>query len=161
MTKTATARAPRPTTPRGVNFPDLRQKLASWHELRKQEKQAKKDAEALKEKIFKPLVEKFGKVDEKGSLIIDLDQPVGPIVAIKNQRSVSTTINAEAAESILRKKGLWKEPYVVMTPVIDYDAVRGAIFERLITRAESNRIFGSNESFSFIAVDASGKAVAG
>lgn len=156
MTNTQTLRSPR----RGIDYADLRGKVAQWLEFRKSEKQAKRGAEKLRDE-FKGLLENHGAPDDNGSLFIELQQPVGPIVALKNQKSTRPTFNEEAAVAILQKKGLYQEPYVVMTPVIDVDAIRGAVFEKLLTKSESSRIFGTDVSFSFVALDENGKIVSG
>lgn len=143
-----------------IDMAGLRSQLEVWYGHRKSEKQAKSGAEKLKT-TFKAMVERFGTRDEKGSQFIEISPPVGPIVAIKNERRVTPTVNDEEAVKILQKKGMFEAPYVVMEPRIDYDAVRGAVFEKKITRGESARIFGTNETYAFVALDKDGKPVAG
>lgn len=141
-----------------INYRTLTARLADWLDARTEIKKLEKETDEWK-KEFKGSVESFGVANENGSLFLDLPEPVGPIVALKNERRVSDRFNEEVAAEILRKKNLFVEPYVTLRPVIDSDAVRGAVFERLLTKSEADRIFTSNETFAFVAIDANGKAV--
>ena len=158
VTKTATTSSrPNADRPR-LDLVGLRQKLQQWGAARREASLAAKEAVKLKAE-FKATVERFGVTDENGSKFIEVD--AGPVVAIKNEARRTSTFDAETAEAILRKKGLWEPPYVQMKPVIDQDAIRGAIYERKLTAAEERRIFGVDVSYAFVALDANGKVVTG
>ena len=136
----------------------LKDRLARWGAARKEASALTKEADEIKKEL-KAAVERFGVTDDNGSKFLDIEE--GPVVAIKSEARRTSTFNKEEAEAILRKKGLWQEPYVRLEPVIDLDALRGAIFERKVTAAEERRIFSSDVSYAFVAIDANGKVVTG
>lgn len=138
----------------------LRLDVEGWWGVKRQSKLIAQQLNTGKEQL-KKIVQRFGEVEpEKGSIILDLDEPVSDrkIVKLKLQRSSTPGINQEACEEILRAKGLWDE-MVEWVPQLDEGKVHAAFYDRKITDDELSRMFPQIVNYSFILLDDSDKPV--
>lgn len=95
--------------------------------VRNEEVEFKKRKEFLRDKLSAVVQEK-GEQDEKGSFILDLEQPleVGgkTYTSLKHERKVSQQFLEDAAEEWLESNGLLAEAQeTVTTVVLDHDAI--------------------------------------
>jgi hypothetical protein len=138
----------------------LRREVEGWWGVKFQSKLIAKQLNAGKDQL-KKMVERFGITDPtSGSIFLDLDEPVGDrkIVKLKAQRSVTTGLNPEEAERILKAKGLWDE-VVEWVPQLDEGKVHAAYYDRKITDDELSRMFPQSINFSLILLDDNEKPV--
>jgi hypothetical protein len=135
----------------------VRDEVDAWYALKRQVSLVTGKLEQGKNAL-KAVVQKYGETDTKGSLFLDLEDSVGPIRRLKNQRSETTSVNDEEAEKILRRKGLWEEMTETIT-VVDQSRVFAAYYDNKITDDELARMFPKRVTFSFILLDEEGKPV--
>ena len=143
-----------------VDLEDVRDQVDSWYAVKRQTAMLTKKLNQGKETL-KGLVQRYGETQpETGSLFLDLQAPVGDrkIATLKNQRSVTTTVNMEAAERILKRKKLWDE-MTHTEVVLDQDKVFAAFFDNRLSKADVDRMFSESVHFSFILLDDDGKPV--
>ena len=143
-----------------LDLADLRHEVEGWWGVKFQSKLISQQLNAGKDKL-KKLVERFGVTDPtSGSIFLDLDEPVSDrkIVRLKAQRSVTTGLNPDAAETILKQKGLWDE-MVEWVPVLDEGKVHAAFYDHKITDDELSRMFPQSINFSLILLDDNDKPV--
>ena len=154
-----TTRTPKDT---GPDLESLRENVDGWYNVKRQAAALTRKLDEGK-KSFKALVEKFGTTNpEDGHVYLDLGVPVGDrkIRVLKNQQSVTRHLNQEAAEKILKRKGLWDEVSHDETyRVYDEDAIRAAHFEKKLTVNDLAQIFPQVISYSFWLLDNEGKPV--
>lgn len=114
-------------------------------------------------KVLSSTVEIDGYEDDKGHFRIDFDKPVEvqhwdtkakAIVTrvcsgLLRQRRVSQSLNEEAAEKILRKKGIYDECTTTIT-VIEPDAITKAYYQGKLTEAELDKMFSTSVTWAFI-----------
>jgi hypothetical protein len=62
------------------------------------------------------------------------------------RRSVSEVFNEEAAEAILKRKGVYEQ---ALTPVLDQDKVYRLVQEKKITEKDLDKMLEQRESFAF------------
>lgn len=100
-------------------------------------------------------IEADGYTDDKGHQWLDVD-PItvdgfGTVKGLQRQRRVRQTLNVDAAEELLRAKGLWEDCSVVIE-VVDEEAIRKAHFQGLLTDEDVEVIWPSTETWAFIPV---------
>lgn len=130
---------------------------------------------------LKDWVQAHGEKDENGSFwvtlpeIVTYENPAGKVFKyafLKAQRSLSPSVpqpDPEAAEALLRKKGLWLTPaqekairdlsvavpYALISVNVDTDAFTGLVFRKLITDKEyESTLVEQTENFAFVPAEA-------
>lgn len=108
------------------------------------------------------VIEEQGYADDKGHYWFDLDEPVEANVynddkktietakfgKIKREKRVTTRIDPDAAEEILKKKKLLRECTTTLT-VLDEEAINKAYFQGKLTKADIDKIFKSTITWAF------------
>ena len=117
--------------------------------LKNDEKALKKRLEESRKKVL-PLLESAD-VDSDGHREVELEEQWEGIRGVRYQRSVSTGLDEDVAEEILKAKGLW-EKCAPPTPKIDNDAVYAALYNEELTEAEVDRIYPQKERFSVVLI---------
>jgi hypothetical protein len=143
-----------------VDLNQLRQDVEGWWAIKAQSKLIAKHLSAGRDSLMK-IVQRCGVTDPtSGSIFLDLDEPVSErkIVKLKAQRSVTNGLNPDAAEQILKAKGLWDE-MVEWVPVLDQGKVHAAFYDRKISEDELSRMFPQSINFSLILLDDNEKPV--
>lgn len=95
------------------------------------------------------LVDTEGTPDEKGHLWLSLPEDVDGITSLQRQRRVSQKLDEEAAERILKKKGLADRCYK-MVPVVDESEIMSCLYEELLTEEEIDTMFPKSVSYAFL-----------
>lgn len=123
--------------------------------LREEEKVAAARKEVLKKEL-QPLVAKEGDLDEvAGHRTLAFSEPIEvdgkSFTGMKQEKRVSKTFDEEAAEVLLKAKGLWDHAIEVIE-VIDQDKVYALHMDEKITEAEMDSLLVSKETFAFVPV---------
>lgn len=88
--------------------------------------------------------------NEQGSIFYDLPDTVEvggeTFKGMELRRAVSSLFDEDAAEKILRRKGVYEQ---ALTPVLDQDKVLRLVQEGAITEAEFDKMLTQKESFAF------------
>lgn len=126
--------------------------LAEYLALEYQQNLLTKRVDELK-KALKSTVEVLGYTDDKGSLYVELDEPVvGPdgkeYSLLKNERRVIQSINTDRAETLVKSKGLEKQ-CIILVPTLDENEILKAHYEGDISQEEIDSIFDTRENFAF------------
>jgi len=142
-----------------VDLEEVRQEVAAWWGLKRQAKMLETEIQQRRKQLSS-LVQKYGEKDDKGNLFLDLGVAVtnDGISQLKNQITISTGLNEEAAKEILEAKGLWVEMTEVVR-VIDEARVNAAFYDNKINEDELTQMFPQRVSYSFWPVDEAGKQI--
>lgn len=103
--------------------------------------------DAIKSRLS-TIVERYGEVDDRGHLIFALPGVVGGYKSLVRQRRSKRTEDVEAAEQILRSKGLY-ERCTAQVPVLDEDEIMAAHYEGLLTQDDIDAMFPEAISYAF------------
>ena len=102
----------------------------------------------LKKRIIS-VVEDLGEPNEKGSLILPLQDPDSGITAVVKQRRVSKLFNEAVADKVLKDKGLYEKCTKTVT-VLDEDAVMAAYYTNELTDEDINLMFPEKETWALV-----------
>jgi predicted RNA-binding protein associated with RNAse of E/G family len=90
-----------------------------------------------------------GQEDDKGHVVLSLDEPVAGVASIVNQRRVSKSLDESAAETLLASKDL-TDRCLKMVPVLDEDEIMKAYYEGLITEEDIDTMFPSKVTYALV-----------
>lgn len=98
-------------------------------------------------------VEAEGYEDDKGNFWLDLDEAVevdgfGTCAKLKKERRVRQTVDENAAEAVLKAKGLYEECTTTVV-VLDEEEIRKAHYKGLLTDDDIDAIFPSTITWAF------------
>lgn len=142
-----------------LDLDELRKEVEEWYGLKRQAKTL--DSELTKRKNrMKAILEKYGEKDEKGSLFLNLGEPIGPerITELKNQIAISDPMNRDMVYELLTEKDMWEE----MTDLVripDEGRIRAAYFDKRLTLEELTQMFPQHINYSFWLLDDNGKQI--
>lgn len=148
------------TTEEKLDLTAVRQLVDQWYGFRRQAALIGEKIETQKARL-KKMVERHGTVDPTtGSIFLELEEPVGDrkIFTLKNQSRTSTSLNADKAERILRRKGLWEDT-VKTIEVPDTEKIYAAYYDKKITEDELAQMFPKSTNYAFVVLDDNGKPV--
>jgi hypothetical protein len=91
----------------------------------------------------------LGIENDKGHVVIDLDDEVSGVRSIMQQRKVSKNLDIEVAETILKAKGL-HERCVEMLPVLNEDEIMKAYWEGDITEEDIDAMFPAKVTWALV-----------
>lgn len=94
-------------------------------------------------------IDSSGSTDDRGHIILDINDEVSGVTKIFKQRRVSKTLDMGVAEEILSKKGI-KDACVKMIPTLDESAIMAAFYEGHLTEEDIDTMFPSKVSYAFI-----------
>ncbi|WP_019629596.1 hypothetical protein [Actinomadura atramentaria] len=127
------------------------------HRLAAQYFMLKREAAALKNRMdlvrgdLAGIIYKHGERDDRGSVYLPLKDAIEngdkSITSLKMERRVSSRVNEQIAEDILKEKGLWGEAAQVIT-VINPEAIFALYAEDKLTDDELDKILEQSESFA-------------
>jgi hypothetical protein len=102
----------------------------------------------VKEKLRNGLKE-LGEVDDRGHVVVEINDDVTGIKRVLNQRKVSKSLDMDIAEDILKEKGL-HERCVTMIPVLDEEAIMAAYYEGLVTEEDIDKMFPAKITWALV-----------
>ena len=123
-------------------------KVKRYLNLRRQVDDLTKEQTAIKTELS-AFVDEFGEYTAKGHRVFELPEEIDGYVSIQRQRKISQRLDSEAAERILKEKGLTNRCYQLL-PVLDEDAVMSCLYEGLLTEEEIDTMFPKTETWAFI-----------
>ncbi len=94
-------------------------------------------------------VEKYGQADDYGHIFLDLPEKVANVVGFKRERRVSTRINEDRAEELLKRKKLWDECTTTIT-VIDEEKLAKAVFNKKLSEDEFDSLRDVNVNYALV-----------
>ena len=136
------------TPPRKPDSNPLMIKVREFISYKKQIDKLSKAQDELKKDLMQT-VEEIGEVDDSGHQWLHLPEEVDGYSALQRQRRVSQKLDMDAAEEILKKKGLY-DKCVKMVPMIDEDAVMGALYLGELTEEDIDQIFPKAITWAFV-----------
>jgi hypothetical protein len=102
----------------------------------------------IKERLRDGLKE-LGEVDDRGHLVVEVNDDLTGIKKVVNQRKVSKSLDMSVAEEVLKEKGL-HDRCVMMVPVLDEEAIMAAYYEGLVTEEDIDRMFPAKVSWALV-----------
>jgi hypothetical protein len=100
-------------------------------------------------KQLKQAIEDLGEVDDRGHVVIEIEDDVTGIRKVMHQRRVSKNLDIELAEKVLKEKGI-HERCLTMVPVLNEDEIMAAYYENLITEEDIDKMFPSKITWALV-----------
>jgi hypothetical protein len=94
-------------------------------------------------------VEESGEVNDKGSIVLPIDDKVSNTANVIKQRRVSKVFDEDKANDLLKEKGLFETVTKVIT-VLDQDAVMAAYYDGKLTDEDIESMFPEKVSWALI-----------
>lgn len=126
----------------------LLQRVRAFVRLKATIKSLTEQADGLK-KDLSAIVDSTGDEDEDGSRWLNLPTEVDGFASLKRERRVTRKIDIEAAETLLREKGLY-DRCVEQRPVLNEDEVMACVAEDLLSDEDVDIIFPSTITYAFV-----------
>lgn len=104
----------------------------------------------LRDELFAHVV-KHGTTDANGHSLVTFDEAIEGITALKIERRRSRSLDATAAERILRDLDLWEE-CTEMIAVLDEDKLMAAVFEGRIDEELVDEMYPATVTEAFVPV---------
>ena len=143
MVRIAEAEAAEPTPEE-----TLLQRVRTFVRLKTTIKSLTTDADEIK-KDLSSIVDADGDEDEDGSRWLNLPAEVDGFKSLKRERRVTRKIDIEAAETLLREKGLY-DRCVEQRPVLNEDEVMACFAQDLLSDEDFDMIFPSTVTYAFV-----------
>lgn len=115
----------------------------------------KDEADAIGERVttikkrLTAYIEDLGEANEKGSIVLPIEDERTNTRAIVKQRRVSKQFDEDTANDLLKDKGLFETCTTTIT-VLDQDAVMGAYYEGKLTDADIEKMFPEKISWALV-----------
>jgi hypothetical protein len=100
-------------------------------------------------KNLKQGIEELGEADDRGHIVVEFDEEVAGIRRVMQQRRVSKTLDINAAEKILKEKGI-HDQCVTMVPVLNEDAIMAAYYEGAVTEEDIDTMFPAKVTWALV-----------
>lgn len=110
------------------------------------------DLTSLQSKIKKDLTEaldELGEEDDKGHIVLPVDDEVSGVNNVIRQRRVSKVLDIEVAEELLKERGL-HERCITMVPVLNEDEIMAAYYDNLLTEEDIDKMFPSKVTWALV-----------
>lgn len=115
----------------------------------------KDEAEAITERVntikkrLTGYIDDLGTANEKGSIVLQVNDDRSNTAAIVKQRRVSKQFDESTANSILAERGLAESCLKTVT-VLDEDAVMGAYYDGKLTDADIEKMFPEKVTWALV-----------
>jgi hypothetical protein len=115
----------------------------------------KDEADAIGERVttikkrLTGYIEDLGEANEKGSIVLPVEDERTGTRAIVKQRRVSKQFDEDTANELLKSKGLFETCTTTIT-VLDQDAVMGAYYEGKLTDSDIETMFPEKISWALV-----------
>lgn len=137
-----------------ASLPQLRQWLQQFLVLKSETAELTARQNEVKDRL-KAEIERQGYSDDMGHQYIDLDEPVDGVATLKREKRVTSTMNHERTEALLRRKSLW-DACTTTVVVIDEDKILSALYEQdekgkpLLLQEDVDSMFDQTITYAFI-----------
>jgi hypothetical protein len=100
-------------------------------------------------KNLKQGIEELGEVDDRGHIVVDINDEVSGIARVMNQKRVSKTLDIEVAEKILTERGI-HDRCITMVPVLNEDEIMAAFYEGVISEEDIDTMFPAKVTWALV-----------
>lgn len=100
-------------------------------------------------KNLKQGIEELGEADDRGHIVVDVNDEVSGVARVMNQKRVSKNLDMDVAETVLKERGLY-ERCVTMVPVLNEDEIMAAFYEGDITEDDIDTMFPSKVTWALV-----------
>lgn len=118
---------------------DIKSQIREYIKLKATLDVMDKRASELREKLFTE-IDAEGFEDDKGNLLLELEEPIDGIARIEKQRRTTRKLDELRAETLLEELGLTDEVYE-LKPVLNEDLLMAAHYEGKITEDQIEEMF--------------------
>ena len=94
-------------------------------------------------------VNELGEADDKGHIVVEINDSVSGINRVMRQRRVSKSLDINVAEELLAERGL-QDKCIKMVPVLDEDEIMSAYYEGLITEEDIDKMFPAKVTWALV-----------
>ena len=91
-------------------------------------------------KNLKQGIEELGEADDRGHVVVEINDDISGVSRVMNQKRVSKTLDMDVAETILKERNLY-ERCVTMVPVLNEDEIMAAFYDGEITEEDIDTMF--------------------
>lgn len=136
------------TNDSGVDMEPIRREVQQYVSL-------KDEAEAITERVntikkrLTTYIEDLGEVNEKGSIVLPIEDDRTGTRSIVKQRRVSKMFDEDTANSVLKNSGLLEACTKTIT-VLDQDAVMAAYYEGKLTDDDIDAMFPEKVTWAIV-----------
>jgi REP element-mobilizing transposase RayT len=100
-------------------------------------------------KNLKQGIEELGEADDRGHIIVEIDDEVSGIARVMNQKRVSKTLDIEVAEKLLTERGI-HDRCITMVPVLNEDEIMAAFYEGAISEEDIDTMFPAKVTWALV-----------
>ena len=130
------------------NLDNLRQEVQQYVTLKEDVSHIEDRVETLRKRIL-ATVEELGTPNEKGSLVLPINDVKSNTGNVVKQRRVSKVFDESKADELLKEKGLFETVTKTIT-VLDQDAVMAAYYDGKLTDEDIETMFPEKVSWALI-----------
>ena len=100
-------------------------------------------------KEIKKGIEALGEPDDRGHVVVEIDDEVSGIKKVMHQKRVTKNLDIEVAEELLKEKGI-HERCITMVPVLNEDEIMTAYYDGLINEEDIDKMFPSKVTWALV-----------
>jgi len=130
------------------NLDALRQEVQQYVSLKDEVTAIETRVSTLRKRIL-TAVEDLGEVNDKGSIVLPINDTRTNTASVVKQRRVSKVFDEDKANSLLKDKGLFESVTKTVT-VLDQDAVMAAYYDGKLTDEDIETMFPEKVSWALI-----------
>ena len=130
------------------NLEPLRKEVQQYVFLKEEVTAIEARVGTLRKRIL-AAVDELGEVNDKGSLVLPIDDKVSNTASVIKQRRVSKVFDEDKANDVLKDKGLF-ESVTKTIVVLDQDAVMAAYYDGKLTDEDIESMFPEKVSWALI-----------
>jgi uncharacterized membrane protein YheB (UPF0754 family) len=127
---------------------DIKTNLRQYLSLKKEIELLTKRQDELKSRL-KSTVEAAGETDDRGHVILKVEDEITGEVTLTQQRRVSKSLDMDVAETLLKERGIY-DKCVKMIPVLQEDAIMSCVYTGELSEADVDTMFPSKISYAFL-----------
>jgi hypothetical protein len=127
---------------------DIKSNLRQYLALKKEVELLTKRQDEIKARL-KLTVEAAGETDDRGHVILKVEDDIIGDVTLTQQRRVSKTLDMNVAEDLLKERNIY-DKCVKMIPVLQEDAIMSCVYTGELSEADIDTMFPSKVSYAFL-----------
>lgn len=106
------------------------------------------DRQTEVKKRLTAVIEEIGSFDDRGHMVLEVDDDVSGVSAIVKQRKVSKNLDMQVAEDLLTKRGI-KDACIEMVPTLNESAIMAAFYEGKLSEEDIDAMFPEKVTYAF------------
>jgi hypothetical protein len=130
------------------NMDNIRREVQQYVTLKEEGDAIAERVTTIKQRLT-AYIEDLGEPNEKGSIVLPVEDERTNTRAIVKQRRVSKQFDEDTANDLLKDKGLFETCTTTIT-VLDQDAVMGAYYEGKLTDADIEKMFPEKVTWALV-----------